>query len=200
MRSFVAAVSALALSLPLLAAGPPVEPGKTMGNPSAPVTMEIFSDFQCPLCKQFHDQMLPQIERDYVNSGRLFLVQREFPLNIHQNSQETAAYSVAAARMGKYQAVASAMFKNQGVLSDKTKLWQTVSSVLTPAEQKKMQFLVKDPAVVKQMQAELNYGMSLGVDGTPTVFLSRGSRRIPLTGYALNRYELVKAGIDALLK
>jgi protein-disulfide isomerase len=200
MRSFIAAVSAQSLSLPLFAAGPPVEPGKTIGSPSAPVMMEIFSDFQCPLCRQFHDQMLPQIEKDYAATGKVFIVYREFPLNIHQNSQETAAYSVAAARMGKYQAVSSAMFKNQGVLSDKAKLWQTVASVLTPAEQKKIQTLAKDPAVIKQMQAELNYGMSSGIDGTPTVFLSRGSRRIPLTGYALNRYELVKAGIDALLK
>ena len=69
---------ALALMLPCLAAGP--EWQKDMGNPTAPLRMDLWDDFTCPHCKMLHDQILPRIIADYVTPGKAYLVFHEFTL------------------------------------------------------------------------------------------------------------------------
>ena len=51
-----------------------------LGNNTAPIIMEVYSDYQCSHCKQFHDDILPSVIRDYVNTGKLYLIHRDFPL------------------------------------------------------------------------------------------------------------------------
>ena len=65
-----------------LSAAPPPDRAKILGNPGAPVTIEVFSDFQCPMCKHFHEETLPLLMRDFVTSGKVCIIPREFPLNI----------------------------------------------------------------------------------------------------------------------
>src|ERR1035438_8030725 len=144
MKILALTVAAL---LPCLAAGPDPEKGRTMGTPSAPMLFEIYSDFSCPACKHLHEDVLPAIVVDYVNTGKAYVVFREFPLNIpaHVHSRLAAALAVAAARIGKYQTVSDALFRNQQVWSLNGKVWETVAGVLTPEEQKKVQALANDP-------------------------------------------------------
>src|ERR1022692_3970997 len=68
---------ALALMLPCLAAGPD---SKSVGNPAAPMRMDLYSDFTCPHCKVLHEQTLPKIMADYVTPGKAYLVFHEFTL------------------------------------------------------------------------------------------------------------------------
>ena len=77
-------VLALAALLPCLAASSDADPGKSLGSPSAPIRIEVFSDFECPACKGLHEQVLPLLMKDYIISGKVFLVSREFPLRMHQ--------------------------------------------------------------------------------------------------------------------
>jgi protein-disulfide isomerase len=64
------------------------------GDPNAPVTIVEFSDFQCPFCARFFDQTLPQIQQDYIDTGKVKLVYRDFPIeSIHANAK---AASMAA--------------------------------------------------------------------------------------------------------
>src|SRR4051812_12782899 len=104
---------ALATMLPCLAAGPDVNKGKTMGNPSAPITLDLYSDFMCPHCKHLHEDILPAIILDFVKTGKAYLIFREFPLNIPQHvySRPAANFASAAARIGKYEAVSDVLFK-----------------------------------------------------------------------------------------
>ena len=52
--------------LPCLVAMTAIDKNKAVGNPSAPVKIEVYSDFTCPHCKHFHEEMLPQLMKDYV--------------------------------------------------------------------------------------------------------------------------------------
>jgi protein-disulfide isomerase len=52
----------------------------TFGNPKAPVMIEVFSDFQCPGCKYFHDNEFQRIMTDYVVPGKVYVIYRYFPL------------------------------------------------------------------------------------------------------------------------
>src|ERR1044071_4234207 len=78
------------------------EKGKILGSPTAPIRIDVYSDFACPACKNFHEQTLPMIVRDYVQPGRVYIVNREFPLAIeaHKHSRVAAQYAVAAGRLG----------------------------------------------------------------------------------------------------
>src|SRR5438309_1850500 len=140
------AVALLAL-YPSLAASPEIDKNKATGNPGAPIVMEIYSSFDCPHCKIMHDTVEPMVVRDYVLTGKVYLVKREFPLSGpgHQYAREAAQYATAAARIGKYDAVADVLYKNQMSWSQDGKVWPTVQSVLSPADQAKVQALSKDP-------------------------------------------------------
>ena len=115
--------------------------GKTMGLPTAPIVLELYSDFMCPHCKHLHEDILPSIITDFVKTGKAYLIFREFPLDIPQHvySRPAANYATAAARVGKYQQVSDVLFKTQTQWGVNGKVWETVASALTPEEQKKVQ-------------------------------------------------------------
>jgi protein-disulfide isomerase len=198
MKVYAVAVAAL---LPCLAASlAEVNKAKTLGSPSAPVRLDIFSDFQCPACKGFHENLLPNIVRDYVVPGKVFLVSHEFPLPMHPYSREAANYATAAARIGKYQQVAAALFKNQVAWSANGKVWDAVAAVLSPTEQKKVQELAKDPTVVGEVQQDVQFAQAQKVNQTPTVNVSRAGKAYAFPGPDPANYPLMKSLIDGLLK
>ena len=156
--------------LPALAAGP--VNGKVLGNPGAPIRLEIFSDFSCPGCKILHENLLPILIRDFVNPGKAFIVFRDYvlpPVRGHEFSPVAARYAVAANRVGKYQQVADALFLNQASWALSGKVWEVVAPVLTAAEQKKVQALVKDPAIADEVTRDTDAGKRAGLVKTPTV-------------------------------
>ena len=115
---------------------------KILGNPAAPMAIEIFQDFENPHCHTFYTDLLTGLTKDFVNTGRVYLIFREYPSS-HPNSRQAANYAVAAARVGKYTEVSSALFQNQQGWATKGKLWDTVASALSPAEQKRVHSLLK---------------------------------------------------------
>jgi len=191
---------ALAALLPCLAASlGDIERSKSLGNPAAPVRIDVYSDFQCPACKGFHENVLPMLIRDYVVPGKVYIVSREFPLTMHPYSREAAGYAVAATQVGKYQVVADALFHTQAVWSTNGKVWDTVAAVLSPTEQKRVQALAKDPSVLAQVQQDVDLGNSLRINQTPTIFLSKGPKRYPYAGPDPGNYPFLRALIDDLI-
>ena len=183
---------------PALAAVNDIDPNKTAGNPSAPLTVQVFSDFECPGCKMFHERSLPQLQRDFVITGKVFLIYREFPLPIHAHSREAANYAVAAARLGLYQPVADALFRNQVAWSADGKVWDAVASALTLSQQKRVQAAVDSPAVMGEIQRDLDAARALAVSSTPTLVVSRGARRYPVSG--MLNYEILRSLLNDLSK
>jgi protein-disulfide isomerase len=190
-----------ALLLPCLALAASFDAGKTLGGTNSPITIEVFSSFDCPHCKVMNDEMIPQLVRDYVVGGKVCLVEREFPLAGagHPHAREAALYSTAAARIGKYAAVAGALWKNQATWAINGQVWETVATVLTAAEQKKVQALAKDPGVEAEVRRDVDEGTRDGVDRTPTLFITAQGRRFMLPGGVPN-YELLVSILDRYLK
>ena len=191
---------ALAALMPCLAATPDVDKNKTLGNPNAPLLFELYSDFMCPHCKHLHEVILPSIVADYVKTGKAYLIFREFPLANPQfvYSRPAAALAVAAGRVGKYQAVNDALFKAQGSWGVTGKFWEAVAPVLTPDEQQKVQALAKDPAVLAEVQRDVDRGTSAGVNQTPTLVITYKLRQQPWAKWA--DYSFFRSYVDGLLK
>jgi protein-disulfide isomerase len=190
----------LAALLPVLAAAPDVDKNKTMGNPSAPLMFELYSDFMCPHCKTLHENVLPAIILDYVKTGKAYLIFREYPLNIpaHVYSRQAAALAVAAGRVGKYQQASDALFKAQVSWSVSGKVWDAVAPVLTPDEQKKVQALAKDPAVLAEVQRDVDRGQAAQVNETPTLMITYKLRQQPWAKWG--DYSFFRSYVDGLLK
>jgi protein-disulfide isomerase len=192
---------ALAALLPAVAAAPTdAGKGKTLGNPAAPILLELYSDFMCPHCKHMHENILPAIILDFVNTGKAYLVFREYPLNIPQHvySRPAANFATAAARIGKYQAVNDALFRTQQQWGMSGKVWETVAGALTPEEQKKVQALANDPSVIAEVQHEVDRGMKAAVNQTPTMIVTYKLKQQPWSEWS--NYQLFKGYLDALLK
>jgi len=195
MRTSALLLSIFAFNAAAPADAPPA--GKTAGVAIAPIMIEVFSDFQCPSCREFHQQTLQSLIADYVNHGKVYLVYRDFPLAMHAFAKEAAAYADAAVRVGKYQAVCDALFASQPSWSNTGKVEDAACSVLTPAEAKKVRLLAKDPAVAGEIQRDVQLGRSAGIDRTPTLLITRGQKRYPVSGSL--RYSLLRRVLDDLL-
>lgn len=189
---------ALAAAFSCLAQMPEPDKGKALGSPTAPTTIEVFSDFTCPHCRHFHEEELPVLMRDYVVKGKVYVVNRDFPLTGpgHQFSRQAATYATAAARIGQYQRVADALFTNQGTWAMNGQVWECVAAVLSPADQKKVQLLAKDPGVVAEVERELQEGIATGVNSTPTLVVNHGGKRYPMPSTV--DYSLLRSFLDGL--
>ncbi len=170
----------------------------TFGNPKAPVTIEVFSDFQCPGCKYFHDNEFQRIMTDYVVPGKVYVIYRYFPLAMHPYGRACAEYACAAAHVNRYQKVADALFAQQTTIAAVGNVEAVVNSVLTPTEQKTVKALLKSPEVQKQIDADVEEGKAVPVPSTPTLWVTAHGRSEIVKG-PIN-YDLFKQYMDALLK
>ena len=109
-------------------AGGDIIKGNAFGKPGAPLTMEIFSDFECPACKVFHDTEVPQLMREYVDTGKVYLIYRYFPLPGHLHGRESAEWVCAAAQIGKYRQAADMLFATQLAWSGSGKVEQSLDN------------------------------------------------------------------------
>jgi len=195
MRVYALALLAL---FSCLAVSPDVDKGKIYGNPSAPVRLEIYSDFQCPACKNLHETIIPSLMKDYVIPGKVVIVNREYPLPMHKYSREAANYATAAARFGFYQPVADRLFETQTNWANTGKVWDTVASVLSPEQQKKVSAVAKEPAIAAAVQADVDSGNKERVNSTPTIILIRGTKKLALP-YPI-QYSYFKSLLDGYLR
>lgn len=72
------------------------------GDPNAPVTIVVWSDFECPFCERFYSQTLGKIEDEYVKTGKVKIVFRDFPLGSHKDAQKAAEAAECAHEQGKF--------------------------------------------------------------------------------------------------
>jgi protein-disulfide isomerase len=142
-------------------------------------------------------QELPLIMRDYVNTGKAYLVYKEFPLPMHSHSREAAAYACASARVGKYEQVADVLFQSQPSWAESGKVFEAIASVLSPADQKKVQALAKDPSVLSEVERDIQEGQQERVNQTPTMLIIRNGKKYPIGGQ-LN-YDLLRRFLDDLI-
>ncbi len=79
-----------------------VEDDAIKGDPEAKVTIIEWSDFECPFCARFYSQGYQQLVSTYIDTGKVNLVFRDFPLNFHRNAQKAAEAAECAGEQGKY--------------------------------------------------------------------------------------------------
>ena len=180
------------------AARPQVDPNKVyeipVGNSSvrgpktAPVTIVMFSDFQCPFCGQavpIVDEVLKAYPKD-VN-----FIMKQFPLRqIHPNAEPAAEAAIAAGRQGKFWEMHDELYKNNKNLTP-----ETIKGIAEKIglDTKKWEADKSSDDVKKQIDDELALGQKVDVRGTPSIFINgKVAQNRSVDGF--------KAQIDAELK
>jgi len=153
------------------------------GPEKAPVTVTVFSDFQCPYCAKV-SPLLDQIVGQYPKEVKV--VHKNFPLKSHQFSLPAAIAALAAHRQGKFWEMHDAIFANYASLSDE-KLIEFAKNIGLDLDQFGKDR--NDPRLQQEVQAELESGMKAEVRGTPTIFVN--GRRVTSGGL-----EGIKSAID----
>lgn len=176
----------LVLSAAVLAgAGSPSAQSSTMrsvGPVTAAVRIDLFSDFECPACKALHEQTIKRVKEEFALKGRLRLVHHDFPLPQHKHARQAAILAAAADRLGKFDAVADALFLQQETWSKGGNVEAVVDSVLTPEERKKLREIAKDPAILANIERDVQLGQRMRVSSTPTMIITHDGKPNPVVG------------------
>jgi protein-disulfide isomerase len=174
-----------------------VDPHKAFGSKNAPVTMEVFSDFQCPACKTLFLTTNRQLMDNYVSTGKVYLIHRDFPLPMHAYSRVAARYARAAAELGKIEPVEKALFENQEKWEQSGDVDGTVGAVLSSVDMTKVRALVKGGTLEPLIDKDVQLGQMYRVNQTPTtVFHSKG-QTYPYS--SAMSYEILHQFLDQLL-
>jgi protein-disulfide isomerase len=174
-----------------------IDPHKAFGSKSAPIVMEVFSDYQCPACRTLFLTTNRQLMDDYVSTGKVYLIHRDFPLPMHAHSRVAAQYARAAAEIGKLEPVEKVLFENQDKWEQTGDVDGTVANVLTPAEMNKVRALVKGGTLDALIEKDVQLGQMYRVNQTPTtVFHSKG-QIYPYSG--VMSWDILHQFLDQLL-
>jgi protein-disulfide isomerase len=174
---------------------------KAAGSRDAPITIEVFSDYQCPQCKVFYLDTARQLLQSYVPAGKVYYVHRDFPLSMHSHSREAARWASAAALAGVFQSTEETLYSKQDQWGSTGKIEDTLAAALSPADMKKVRAIEAsqgaqiDAAIAKDMAL----GESRGVNGTPSIYVFHKGQMTPLPPGGVN-YSLLKQYIDYLLQ
>ena len=164
----------------LTAASIPAKNFKESGSPTATVGVEIYTDYQCPACRQLYLDVLPSLVADFVATGKVHLLHRDFPLQMHQFSKLATRYANAAGTIGKYEIVANQIFVSQPEWELNGNVDAAVAKVLSPADMEKVRALVKnDTHLDDSVTVDVAMGNQDHLTQTPTlVIVAKGKRDV----------------------
>ena len=185
-----------------------VDDDPVLGDKNAPVTIIEFSDYECPFCKRHFDQTLPQLVKNYVDTGKVKIVFRDFPLSFHDPMATKEA--VAANCAGK-QGGDVAYFKYHGEIFTRTK---SNGNGLSEADLTKIatdlglnlnsfNACLVDSAQTDEIKKDIADGSAAGASGTPTFVIGKSTSNGKIDGdlvVGAQTYAAFQAIIDPLLQ
>ena len=147
---------------------------RTKGADDAPVVVFEMSDFQCPWCRQQAVEVLPEIERDFIATGKVRWTFINFPLtSLHPNAAAAAEFAMCAARSGKFWPVHDLLFTHQArwaPLKDPGPFLLTLAdSVGLPRVE--VLACLRNHETQSLIKAEAEGAARSGVESTPTLYI-----------------------------
>jgi protein-disulfide isomerase len=138
----------------------------TKGPENAPVTIVVFSDFQCPYCARFVPT-LKQMEETY--QGRIRVVWKHLPLTIHKEAVPAALAAEAARKQGKFWEYHDKLFADQKRLAAND-LKQHAKDL--QLDMKRFEADMLDANEEKRIKDDVAEAGTLGIEGTPGIFIN----------------------------
>ena len=141
-----------------------------LGRANAPVTLVEFSDYQCPFCQRFFATTLLALKKDYIETGKLRYVLRDFPLEMHPHARKAAEAAHCAGEQGKYWEMHDVLFQHQQALAP-PQLAEHARTV--GVDEPKFAECLSSGRYATRVERGLTDGAAAGVQGTPGFVVGR---------------------------
>ena len=149
-------------------------PDMALGPANATVTITEYASMTCPHCAAFNAEVFPKIKTEYIDTGKVRYVFREFPLDIKAAAGSMLARCIAKNDAGKYFAVVDLLFKQQNEWAG-SKTTETLKRIGKQAglTEQNVEDCLKDQALLDKIAADQKYANDvLKVNSTPTFFIN----------------------------
>ena len=149
-------------------------PDMALGPANATVTITEYASMTCPHCSAFNETVFPKIKSEYIDTGKIRYIFREFPLDIKAAAGSMLSRCIAKEDAAKYFAVTDMLFRQQNdwVMKNTT---ETLTRIGKQAglTQQQVETCLKDQALLDKIAADQKYAADvLKVDSTPTFFIN----------------------------
>lgn len=134
------------------------------GDANAPVTIVEWSDFECPFCTRFYKETLWQIEENYIKTGKVKFVYRDFPLSFHANAQKAAEAAECADDQGNFWEMHDLLFEN-GVSRGTSSFKQYAADL--GLDTASFNECLDSGKYASEVQKDFQDGQIAGITGTP---------------------------------
>ena len=158
---------------PIPAGEIPTAGSPSKGDPDAPVLIIEYSDYQCPYCSRYTLETLPQIEQNYIQTGKVRYVFKDFPLSFHAQAGLAAQAARCAGDQGDYWGMHDLLFANQQAWGNQSAA-QAFSSFadLLGLDVNQFNACLENGTHEQAVNNDLREGSSVGVSGTPAFFVN----------------------------
>ena len=172
----------------------PIRAANTAGSATAPVTLIEYSDFQCAYCRQFHQQVYPRLFEQYIQTGQVRFVYKQFAV-LGDESRWAAQASECAGDQGRFWAYHDRLFSREVVDAGEVLNRATLARLAAQLELDTDAFddCLQQDRTLDRVQAETAEGQRIGVRGTPSFLVNR---RLLIGGQS---FEAFQAAIDQAL-
>lgn len=144
--------------------------GFSVGREDAPLVMVEYTDYQCPFCQQFHNTTWVELKKNFIDTGKVRFVARDFPLDFHENARRAATAAHCGAEQGKFWELRHTMIVNADKLQIEKLVGYAKDVGLDTGRFSTCVLNDKYKEVIDKSYAE---GVAAGVSGTPSFILGR---------------------------
>jgi protein-disulfide isomerase len=185
-----------------------VDDDPLLGDKNAPVTIVEFSDYECPFCKRHFDQTLPQLIKNYVDTGKVKIVYRDLPLSFHD---PMATKEAIAANCAREQGGDTKYFQYHDEIFTRTKSngnGLSEADLTTIATDLRLNLgsfnsCLADQTQTDEVKKDIADGSAAGASGTPTFVIGKSTSNGEIDGDLLvgaQPYAAFQAVIDPMLQ
>ncbi|WP_024508261.1 DsbA family protein [Bradyrhizobium sp. ARR65] len=149
-------------------------PDMALGPADAKVTIVEYASMTCPHCAAFNEQVFPKIKSEYIDTGKIRYIFREFPLDIKAAAGSMLSRCIANGDSNKYFAVTDLLFRSQSdwVMKNTTESLTRIGKQAGLSQQQ-VEDCLKDQSLLDKIAADQKYASEvLKVDSTPTFFIN----------------------------
>lgn len=151
-----------------------LEHDRTLGDPNAPITIEEWADFQCPVCREFYANLEPPLLANYIETGEVKLVFHDYAFIGPESKQAAAAARVSQAIGPGFWPYHDMLYSNQYTENSGAFSQSRLADMAVALGMDRTAFLnaLADPTYTNQVQSETAQGTALGVNSTPTLVIN----------------------------
>lgn len=171
----------------------------SLGSALATLTIVEFSDYQCSYCRRFHAEVLPALRKAYIDTGKVQLLFKDFPLSMHREALPAAVAGRCAGAQGKFWPMNELLFANQDRLAGA--LYPKLAATLE-LDVEVFNRCLLDPMLAAAIQRDQQQALDLGINATPGFLIGRRlpeGIRIERVGTGFIDFNALSMELDKML-